>query len=156
MRVSCVCVSCMSHVHLMYVSYSMYGVRYVSVTSNKCSIIHTSWAKLIFRCCLSLHGSKVKVNPMKRTHPSYPTDTACLEVDISRLKPDIFVSGSSCEGTNLDSLPQWLGLWVFLKPIKSLQLQTVGATAPGAIPDLLTYQVGNQLKQLLRKQNAEA
>lgn len=119
MRVSCVCVSSLSHVCIIY----RYDVRMrrciCKCVCDKCNIINAPWAKLIFRCCLSVHGSKVKVNPMKRKHPSYPTDTACLEVDISRLGPDILVSGSSCEGTNLDSLPQWLGLWGFLKPSKA-------------------------------------
>lgn len=77
-----VCVSCLSHVCIIY----RYDVRMrrciCKCVCDKCNIINAPWAKL-------------KVNPMKRKHPSYPTETAWLEVDISRLGPDIFVSASS-------------------------------------------------------------
>ena len=148
-----VCVSCLSHVHLMYVSYSMYGVRYVSVTSNKCNIINTSWAKLIFRCCLSLDGSRVESQLYEKKTPEL-SNWYCLLG--SGYFP--FRTWHLCFRVKLWGYQPWFPTAVtrtlgFFEAIKSLQLQTAGSTAPGAIPDLLTCQVGNQLKQLLRKQD---
>lgn len=103
---------CVYHVCLMYVSYSMYDVR-MRRCICKCICDMCNTLNLYSGAACHCAGQSWKSNGMKRKLSSYPTDTAWLEVDISRLRPDIFVSGSSCEGTNLDPYRSDLDFGVF-------------------------------------------